>query len=203
MILRRSLVALLAVLVSIPLLSAAARPEAPTPEVVSEVRDVTERAVAAPTWPYGPMEVQRWYNATHDPNIDRPTATRLTAWMNAVVENRLRDYLLAVYLSRVQTSSCSSPSSCASMVLSVFGRIAPAYAAQAPRVMYCESGGNPYASNGGRFLGLFQHMASAWAGRAVAYGVPGRPWYDGYANAVVAAHMVQGDGGWRQWECKP
>jgi hypothetical protein len=32
------------------------------------------------------------------------------------------------------------------------------------RVMMCESSGNPYASAGGRYLGLFQYVPSTWAG---------------------------------------
>lgn len=193
MILRRSLVALLAVLVSIPLLSAAARPEAPTPEVVSEVRDVTERAVAAPTWPYGPMEVQRWYNATHDPNIDRPTAARLTAYMNAVVENRLRDYLLAVYLNALPRD-----------VWTVVRNAAIEFGipvADFTRVIRCESGGNPNAVNRtSGALGLGQHLPRYYAGRAAVLGYSFSSWSDPTANARVSAWLWRTSGP-QNWSC--
>ena len=172
----------------------------PPPEVVAAVRYVAEVG-APPTWPYTRIEVQRWYNRTHNPNIGQARAQRLTDYMNAVVEARLRDYLLAIYLSRVAPSSCSGPGDCAAMVRQVFSSRGLDGNA-AVRVMMCESGGNPNATNGS-FDGLFQQMRSAWGGRSATYGMAGRSIYDGYANAVVSAGMVANDGGWRQWSCKP
>jgi len=64
-----------------------------------------------------------------------------------------------------------------------------------------ESGDWPWASNGGRYLGLFQHAASAWDGRARAYlpafwfpgpGTPGA--FNARANALVTARMVRAGG---------
>jgi hypothetical protein len=73
----------------------------------------------------------------------------------------------------------------------------------AVRVAECESGLSPTASNGGRFVGLFQQMASAWGERSARYGMAGRSITNGYANAVVSAGMVRADGSWRQWSCRP
>lgn len=183
-----------------PLTSAAC--SGPSPEVLAAVRYVAEVG-APPTFPFTRLEVQRWYNRLYDPNIGVARAQRLADYMNGVVEVRLGQYLLAVYLSRVQsTTSCSGPADCAVMVRSVFSSRG-LDGDGAVRVMMCESGGNPNASNGGRFMGLFQQMTSAWASRSATYGMAGRPITDGYANAVVSAGMVAHDGGWGQWSCKP
>lgn len=173
----------------------------PSPEVVAAVRYVADVG-APPTWPYTRIEVQRWYNRTHNPNIGQFKAAKLAAYMNAVVEARLQQYLLAVYLSKVQTSACSGPHDCDDLIRSVFASRGLDGNA-AVRVAQCESGLNPRASNGGRYLGLFQMAAVYWAGRARAFGVPGRSAFDPYANTVVAAGMVRADGGWRQWSCRP
>lgn len=172
----------------------------PSPEVVTALKVVAEVG-APPAWPYTRIEVQRWWNQLHNPNIDRPTATRLTAYLNAVVELRLQQYLLAVYLNSVQTSSCSGPATCGPMISSIFSSLGLDPNAGV-RVATCESGLNPGASNGGRFLGLFQQAAQYWAGRAAQYGMAGRSAFDGYANAYVSARMVR-DGGWGPWECRP
>ena len=69
----------------------------------------------------------------------------------------------------------------------------------------CESGWNRYASNGGRYLGLFQHAAAYWQGR-VAAAQPDwdRPlshrWQNSRTQIVVTARMVHG-GGWGPWSC--
>lgn len=172
---------------------------APSPEVVAALEVVA--AVPPPTWPYTRIEVQRWYNRLHNPNIDRATATRLAAYLNAVVGAQLQQYLLAVYLNSVQTSGCSGPSTCGPMVASIFSSLGLDPNAGV-RVATCESGLNPGASNGGRYLGLFQQAAVYWSGRAAQYGMAGRSPFDGYANAYVSARMVR-DGGWGPWECRP
>ncbi len=55
---------------------------------------------------------------------------------------------------------------------------------------------------GGDFLGLFQHMASAWADRYAAWAFPGWQLKDdalnGRTNAIVTIRMVS-DGGWGPW----
>lgn len=163
--------------------------------------NATERVAPQPTWPYQTGEVRRWWNASRDPDIDRAQAARVTAWLNAVVEARLGQYLLAIYLSRVSTTSCVGGADCAAMIRSVFysrGLDGDA----AVRVATCESTLNPRASNGS-FGGLFQQMISAWPSRSATYGMAGRSIWDGYANAVVSAGMVAADGGWRQWSCSP
>ena len=75
--------------------------------------------------------------------------------------------------------------------------------AKAVSVAECESGLNPTASNGGRFVGLFQQMASAWSGRSARYGYAGRAITDPVANVNVSMGMVRDDGDWGQWSCSP
>ncbi len=173
----------------------------PAPEVVAAVRYVAEVG-APPTYPYTRIEVQRWYNRTHNPNIGFYKAKRLAAYMNAVVEVKLGQYLLAVYLSRVSSpQTCSGGADCAALIRSVFSARGLDGNA-AVRVATCESGLNPRASNGGSFLGLFQQAARYWGGRSAQYGMAGRSAFDPYANAVVSAGMVAGSG-WSHWSCRP
>jgi hypothetical protein len=58
------------------------------------------------------------------------------------------------------------------------------------------------ASPGGDFLGLFQHMASAWDERYAAWTWPGWALKDdalnGRTNTIVTIRMVN-DGGWGPW----
>ena len=175
----------------------------PSPEVMAAVRYVAEVG-APPTYPFTRIEVQRWYNRTHNPNIGYWKAKRLTAYMNAVVEVKLQQYLLAVYLNAVAASqtSCSGGESCAALIRSVFAERGLDGNA-AVRVASCESGLNPRASNGGSFLGLFQQAARYWGGRSAQYGMAGRSAFDPYANAVVSAGMVRDTGGWSHWSCSP
>lgn len=70
----------------------------------------------------------------------------------------------------------------------------------------CESGWNRFASNGGRYLGLFQHAASSWSGRVVAY-VPRwlrvglfTRWTNSRTQIIVTARMVNLYG-WSAWSC--
>lgn len=68
----------------------------------------------------------------------------------------------------------------------------------------CESGWNRLASNAGRYLGLFQHAASAWVSRVRAYEPRGwdlrQRWQNSRAQIVVTARMVHA-GGWGPWAC--
>ena len=174
----------------------------PSPEVVAAVRYVAEVG-APPTYPFSRIEVHRWYNRTHNPNIGQFKAQRLTNYMNAAVEIKLGQYLLAVYLSRVQPTSCSNPASCATLVYNVF-KSRGLDGNAAVRVARCESGLNPSAKNSSSSAsGIFQQLATYWPGRAARWGMAGRSVFDPYANAVVSAGMVAGDGGWRQWSCRP
>lgn len=168
--------------------------------VANAVRFVA--AVGGPiNWPYTSREAKRLWNAFHpDAPIVKPVSTRLAAFLNAIVEQRLRAYALALYVSRLQPSSCTGPSDCGPMIASIFERLGLS-GSQAVAVARCESGLNPNASNGGNFLGLFQHARVYWAGRAAQYGMAGASVFDGYANAYVSARMVR-DGGWGPWQCR-
>jgi len=70
----------------------------------------------------------------------------------------------------------------------------------------CESGWNRLASNGGSYLGLFQHAASDWPGR-VAWAMPDgwrvgpwSSWRNSRAQIVVTVRMVHASG-WGAWPC--
>lgn len=64
------------------------------------------------------------------------------------------------------------------------------------RVMQCESGGDPNASNGGQYLGLFQFHSGTWAGTP--YG--GANIYDGPSQVMAAAWMWS-QGRQNEWSC--
>jgi hypothetical protein len=71
----------------------------------------------------------------------------------------------------------------------------------------CESGWNRLASNGGRYLGLFQHSATYWPSR-VAWAMPDgwrvgpwSSWRNSRAQIVVTVRMVHASGGWGAWSC--
>jgi hypothetical protein len=77
-------------------------------------------------------------------------------------------------------------------------RVSPA---KAVSVAGCESGFNRRASNGGRYVGVFQHAASAWYGRWQTYARDYfRPWYNARTNTVVAMRMAR-QMGWSAWGC--
>jgi hypothetical protein len=68
----------------------------------------------------------------------------------------------------------------------------------------CESGWGRFASNGGRYLGLFQHAASSWFGRVNHFEPRGwdlaPSWTNSRSQIVVTARMVH-VGGWGPWSC--
>jgi hypothetical protein len=70
----------------------------------------------------------------------------------------------------------------------------------------CESGWNRLANNAGRYLGLFQHAATSWAGRVSTYMPrwlrvgPFTRWRNSRTQIFVTARMVNG-GGWGPWTC--
>lgn len=92
-------------------------------------------------------------------------------------------------------------SECALAKWSVSGGYVRFYA-----VADCESGWNRFASNSGRYLGLFQHSATYWGGRVRAYEPPAwdkglsSRWQNSRTQVVVTARMVHG-GGWGPWSC--
>jgi hypothetical protein len=68
----------------------------------------------------------------------------------------------------------------------------------------CESGWNRFASNGGRYLGLFQHSADYWRVRVrnmrPAHWSLAPAWSNSRSQIVVTARMVHA-GGWGPWSC--
>lgn len=75
---------------------------------------------------------------------------------------------------------------------------------QAMRVMRCESRGVPWVKNRrSSATGLFQHLDRFMRNNAWRIGAE---WYDRRdpeSNVAVTAAVVEADGGWRQWSCKP
>jgi hypothetical protein len=75
---------------------------------------------------------------------------------------------------------------------------------RAVEVARCESGLDDEASNGGRYLGLFQHAAAYWPGRARALpdrvAGPSPHAFHARANAWAAARLVRSSG-WEPWSC--
>lgn len=90
------------------------------------------------------------------------------------------------------------------VILCAFRRVAPGQGARAVDVARCESGLDDEASNGGRYLGTFQHARRYWPGRArslpnwVAGPSPGA--FHALANAWAAARLVRSSG-WSPWGC--
>lgn len=74
-------------------------------------------------------------------------------------------------------------------------------------VARCESPGlNPFLQHPtSRAAGLFQFLPSTWAGPwgAKKFAASGFSVWDPVANALAAAYIVDRDGGWFQWTCKP
>jgi hypothetical protein len=68
----------------------------------------------------------------------------------------------------------------------------------------CESGWNRLASNGGNYLGLFQHSSTYWPNRVRGYDPPSwdlnpSPW-NSRSQITVTARMAHGNG-WSAWSC--
>jgi len=70
----------------------------------------------------------------------------------------------------------------------------------------CESSWYRFASNGGSYLGIFQHAASAWMGR-VQWAMPDgwrvgpwTHWQNPRSQIVTTIRMVRA-GGWGPWAC--
>ncbi len=76
-----------------------------------------------------------------------------------------------------------------------------AYAPQALRVAYCESGYNPFAYNrSSGASGVFQIIPGTWRGTSRAWSSPFSTW----ANVAAAHEIFVRDGNsWREWTCKP
>lgn len=91
---------------------------------------------------------------------------------------------------------------CAVARWSVYGGLSKALS-----VAECESGLNAQASNGGAYLGVYQHSARYWPARQNALNPPA--WdkaiaesaFNARANVVVAIRMAHGSG-WGAWSCQ-
>ncbi|MFT7648651.1 MAG: hypothetical protein ACI8Y4_003403 [Candidatus Poriferisodalaceae bacterium] len=70
----------------------------------------------------------------------------------------------------------------------------------------CESSWKAWAENPrSSASGLFQFIRGTWRNEAPLVGISGdlRERYNPWSAALVAAAMVERDGGWHQWSCKP
>jgi hypothetical protein len=69
----------------------------------------------------------------------------------------------------------------------------------------CESHWNRVASNGGQYLGLFQHSASYWPGRVASLLPKGwrigpwQRWQNSRSQVIVTVKMARY--GWAEWSC--
>jgi len=70
-------------------------------------------------------------------------------------------------------------------------------ARKALHVADCESGFNPDARGSG-FVGVYQHLKTAWADRASTYGFPGASPFNGRANSIVAIRIAHRTN-WKAW----
>jgi hypothetical protein len=97
----------------------------------------------------------------------------------------------------VLTANGTSDTSVSGMISDTFGP----YAAQALAVAQCESSLDPWATNpSSDAAGVFQFLASTWAGTSYA----GDSRYDAWANIHAAHEIFVRDGySWREWSCQP
>lgn len=144
---------------------------APSPEVVAALEVVA--AVPPPTWPYTRIEVQRWWNRLHNPNIDRATAIRLAAYLNAAVLAQVQAYLAAVQQAQAHTD----------LVYRWQG------------VANCESGGNWAINTGNGYYGGVQFLLSTW--RSV--GGSGYPHQNSPGEQAYRAEILKNRSGLGQW----
>jgi len=144
-----------------------ARPEAGTrgPRNMSEA-----------TYVYTPREVKRAWNNSHSAKITLAKATKLAAYMNAVVANQLQQYLLAVYLNAVANATVPGQ-------------------AGWERVAACESGGNWGISSGNGYYGGLQFSLSTWRST----GGTGYPHQNSKAEQMRRANILKARAGLGQW----
>lgn len=111
------------------------------------------------------------------------------------------EWSAVVYAPTPTSSSALSSTEQWRGLISAF--FAEADMAWAMRVMACESGGNPDATNpSSGAAGLFQHLPKYWAERSSNAGVAGSTPYDPPANVAVAAWLFYEGGGQSHWVCK-
>ena len=153
-----------------------ATPASSSPSTGHQHQVVERRAAAAPTYPYDAPEVRRWWNGSHVAKIDGPQATYFAAYLNAVVEQRIAQYLLAVYLNAVAAQAIPNE-------------------ARWDRVAACESGGNWAINTGNGYYGGLQFLPSTW--RAV--GGTGLPHQHSKAEQIRRAEILKARAGLGQW----
>lgn len=88
----------------------------------------------APTWPFGIMEIHRWWNENRE-RITPAEARILTAYLNHVVGHRLANFVAAISIP---------------------------YEANWDRVAQCESGGNWAINTGNGYYGGVQFSLATW-----------------------------------------
>lgn len=179
---RRLIAVALAVLALLSLLHTSPAEATPAPAAV--VAAPAARVATPPSFPYSPAEVRTWWNDTHGPpDVTGSQAYYLAAYMNAVVRARLGQYLLAVYLSRVDAAVPNGT--------------------RWDRVAACESGGNWQTNTGNSYYGGLQFNLGTWR----SYGGPGYPHQQSRETQIRIAERVrlgpQGLGAWpvcgRRW----
>jgi resuscitation-promoting factor RpfE len=137
---------------------------------------VASAAVSAPTFPYTPQEVRPWYNELHPQRqISGSQSFYLAAYMNAIVRYQIGQYLLAVYLSRVQAAIPNE--------------------ARWDRVAACESGGNWSINTGNGYYGGLQFSLSTWRG----VGGQGYPHQNSKAEQIRRAEQLRISSGLHHW----
>lgn len=170
-----SILALSSLLLPLVVSSPADAETAPPLVVVSDASSSTGEFFVPPTFPYDPVEIRVWWNATHRAQISESQAYYLAAYFNAEVRAALGRYLLAVYLSRLDA-------------------VAP-NAARWDRVAACESGGNWSINTGNGYYGGLQFTLSTW--RSV--GGSGYPHQNSRVEQIRRAEILRLRSGLGQW----
>ena len=152
----------------------------PAPSPTPSIPPPSHQCAARADYRYTAIEVQRWWNCAHDPNIDRQTAARLAAWLNAAVENQLRAYAFAAWIAAAQQAQADQR---ADLVWRWSG------------VAQCESGGNWAINTGNGYYGGVQFLLSTW--RSV--GGQGYPHQNSPGEQAYRAEILKNRSGLGQW----
>lgn len=133
------------------------------------------RSLSEATYVYTPREVKQAWNNSHSQKITLAQGSQLATYLNAVVANQIRQYLLAVYLNAVANSVPNQ--------------------ANWDRVAACESGGNWGINSGNGFYGGLQFTLSTW--RSV--GGSGYPHQNSRLEQMRRANILKDRAGLGQW----
>jgi len=128
-------------------------------------------SVAQPTYPYSPSEIRAWWNATHAVKINGSQAFYVAAYFNAVVRQRIIDYLVAISRPQIPNEAAWD------------------------RVAACESGGNWAINTGNGYYGGLQFSLGTWR----AYGGYGYPNHNSKADQIRVAERVRTQSGLHHW----